>query len=185
MRTQGKMRCPNRWPTKLTPVLYISAFGVSMVCAYVLVACMNELNVMDYSALDYPKLTSPSCIVKVKMTHGQNDMNKSISPLRVCWEENCINLNGQETSAYFHCAVTSASHWRTSQAPFQTCNNGTAGDFAPNIDLSLWVLMTWEVIKQSLINVIYHLFDFVTAFIDRPRIRESLTNGSVGTFVTD
>lgn len=38
--------------------------------------------------------------------------------------------------------------------------------------------MTQEVGEQSVINVIYHLFDFVTASADRVHVRESPTNES-------
>lgn len=72
----------------------------------------------------------------------------------------------------------SASHWRASAAPFQPCNNRAAGCFAPNIDLSSGVLMTQEVGEHSVINVIYHLFDFVTASADRAYEREPPTNQS-------
>lgn len=56
------------------------------------------------------KLTSPLCIVKVKTTRGQNDMNKSIiappcSSMRELEGGKLhIHLRGQETSAYFHFA---------------------------------------------------------------------------------
>lgn len=43
--------------------------------------------------------------------------------------------------------------------------------------------MTYDVIKQRVINVIYHLFDFVTAFMDRPHM--PLTSGSTRAFVTE
>lgn len=43
--------------------------------------------------------------------------------------------------------------------------------------------MTYDVIKQSVINVIYHLFDFVTAFMDRAHA--PLTSGSSGAFVAE
>lgn len=40
-------------------------------------ACINGLHVIDIHQWTMAKLTSPLCIVKVKMSHGQNDMNKS------------------------------------------------------------------------------------------------------------
>lgn len=43
--------------------------------------------------------------------------------------------------------------------------------------------MTQEVGEQSVINVIYHLFDFVTASADRAHVREPPTNESAGAFV--
>lgn len=43
--------------------------------------------------------------------------------------------------------------------------------------------MTQEVGEQSVINVIYHLFDFVTASTDRAHVREPPTNESAGAFV--
>lgn len=43
--------------------------------------------------------------------------------------------------------------------------------------------MTREVGEHSVINVIYHLFDSVTASADRPHVREPPTNESAGAFV--
>lgn len=40
--------------------------------------------------------------------------------------------------------------------------------------------MTQEVGEQSVINVIYHLFDFLTASADRVHVREPPTNESAG-----
>ena len=51
------------------------------------------------------KLTSPLCIVKVKTTRGQNDMNKSIigpppcSSMRELRGENCISIFGDRRQA--------------------------------------------------------------------------------------
>lgn len=43
--------------------------------------------------------------------------------------------------------------------------------------------MTQEVGEQCVINVIYHLFDCVTASADRTHVREPPTNESAGAFV--
>lgn len=69
-------------------------------------ACINGLRVIDIQQWTMPKLTSPLCIVKVKTSRGQNDMNKSIfAPLSSLSDrgENCKSiLRGHETSAYFY-----------------------------------------------------------------------------------
>lgn len=43
--------------------------------------------------------------------------------------------------------------------------------------------MTQEVGQQSVINVIYHLFDFVAASADRAHVREPPTNERTGACV--
>lgn len=91
-------------------LLSMCAFGVSMVYAYILALRTKTHALMSSVWLIIrhwitPKLTSPLCIVKVKMSHGQNDMNKSIfaPPSSSCMlrRKLHINLRGQETSAYF------------------------------------------------------------------------------------
>lgn len=133
-----------------------------------------------------PTLASPLCIVKVKMTHRQNDLNRFIPPLgplvyageKIAYQ----SWRAGDKRLFSLCRPASASLWRTSAAPFQPCNNRAAGCFAPNIDSSSGVLMTQEVGEQSVINVIYHLFDFVAASArqgSRTRATNQWERGSV------
>lgn len=133
-----------------------------------------------------PTLASPLCIVKVKMTHRQNDLNRFISPpgpLVYAGEKIAYqSWRAGDKRLFSLCRPASASLWRTSAAPFQPCNNRAAGCFAPNIDSSSGVLMTQEVGERSVINVIYHLFDFVAASArqgSRTRATDQWERGSV------
>lgn len=182
----------NRWPCTLQTWVYISPTIYAHIWGFHGLSIHLHSNaLMGYSWLIIrhfimPTLASPLCIVKVKMTHRQNDLNRFISPpgpLVYAGEKIAYqSWRAGDKRLFSLCRPASASLWRTSAAPFQPCNNRAAGCSAPNIDSSSGVLMTQEVGERSVINVIYHLFDFVAASArqgSRARATDQWERGSV------
>lgn len=109
-------------------------------------ASINALRVIDYSAMDYAKINIALILSTWKWPTDKMTWINLLSPLvLLIWLRRKLHIHLMRTrdkrlfSLY---ALASAWHWRTSETLFQPYNNGPAGYFAPNIDLSIWAPVT-------------------------------------------
>lgn len=106
-------------------------------------ACINELHVIDYSAMDYAKINIILILSTWKWPTDKMAWINLFSPLLLLiWPRRKLHIHLRRTRDKRLFSLASARHWKTSETPFQPYNNGPAGYFAPNIDLSIRVPVT-------------------------------------------